>query len=794
MPTITEVNAAVSSTSVMDFHDYEYVDLAQIAHIRNNDLNAQDTSLVTAGVRAMMDAAMAFVEEGGAKGKTAVIHCHGVFSMSDEIFSETFAQKLWDLSTITNTNARTNARFIFDLEGATFQADGWDSHKAVRTSGYYGLHEITDAVPSVMFRWEQRVKKGLGPYILGGTLAGERALTDPIGLRMRNVNSGYQSAFEIRNFLNIGRMIDDVNNTDFIGSVIHGCGYQPTQAGGSGFVSDSVRVATEAGVGSTTVTATEPIFNMADHVGKWLMVQSAGEGGTEFAAKITAVIDPNVAVLDRQCATDVSSNHVSFAMLSGSTTAGSATLELDTDVTDDMIGRYVMVYKGGSGIHLETDTLVTRVVGHDAGKILTLATQARETVTGSPVCVAPSTFMGKSDDQVQGDGVTPESGHNNDCQFIGERVEYSFDPVWGSAICAVEQFVLATQFVGRKTHGTNAAYNNFGANGMNRWLDNCKFYNSVSEQYEWGDWHPDYGKVCIVGARSMISLANVNIGGFQTLDHVAEILIDPQAASSTDCRVLLSGFRNTVPQQAGLANQDFIRYGTHGNASMVSAAGPFVSRGVAGYPDMPNQHVSRIEMFNTTPTIIMHDTNGSTGFRMSSNGGRIEFLHDSTNNGVYDAGGFGWTKAGGLFVKDSDGAENFIFDRGTFTPTLELGGVEISALGGAYSAQAGEFLRVFDRVYVRAAITLSVLGAATGSADIRLPPSLRPVNYNEHLGSGLYSGMSGVYGGVIGATLGGAKDVIRLRYPGAGGTGFSDITDSNLGNSSRVEVSGWFKI
>lgn len=778
-----------ADSSVMDFHDYEFISLDQMAHVRNNDVDAQDATEVTAGVQAMMEAAMAFVEAGGSDDRTARIVCRGKFAMNDEMFSEDFAEILW---TITSG---THSRFIFDLEGATFQAKGWPSHKAVRTSGFYGEQSIADAVPTVMFRWEQKTKRGLGPHIIGGTFAGERLITDPIGMKLRNVNRGNQSNVEIRDFLNVGRWVDDVNNSDFFGTVVSRCGYQPTQAGGTGFVSSTVRIATTAGAGTTTAVATEAIFDAADHVGKWLMIEGAGEGGTDFAAQISSVDSTTQVTLDRQCTTNVTGSHVSFVMLEGSVTASSTTLTLATDVTDDLIGRYVMVYKAGSTVHdisdSSEDVLVTRVTAQ-AGKVLTLATPARYTVSDTPVAIAPTTFLGKCDDQVQADGVTPESGHNNDCQFVGERVEYSFDQTWGGAVSEVAQAVLATQFIGRKTHGTSAGYNNFGGNGMNRWLDNCKFYNSIGEQLEWGDWHPTKGRVCVLGERSMIYFNGVNIGGFQTLDFAAELFIDPLSTSRRDCRVALSGFRNTPPGLSNLANQDNIRLGANGQTIMVTSAGPFVSRDADGYPDMPRTNMSGFDLWGITPSGVYRDTNDGTRFRQSLNSGRFSFEYDDNDDGVYDQGGFGWSATNGFEIDEGSGWEG-VFERGSFTPTLEFGGVEISTLGGAYSNQQGRYMRILNRVFVRIAITLSAKGTATGDANVTVPSSLEPANYNEYLGAGRYNDLASLGGNVFGATLGAGLNAIRLRHLGST-TAYGELRDTNFTDTSRIEISGWYEI
>ena len=107
---LASITSTISpSASVMDFHDYDYVNSLQLQHVRNNDVSSQDEAVVTAGIQSMMDAMMAFIETGGSADKVAVVHCRGKFAVNDELFSETFAEKLWNLT------SPLHSRFIFNL-------------------------------------------------------------------------------------------------------------------------------------------------------------------------------------------------------------------------------------------------------------------------------------------------------------------------------------------------------------------------------------------------------------------------------------------------------------------------------------------------------------------------------------------------------------------------------------------------------------------------------------------------------------------------------------------------------
>lgn len=625
------------------FHDWWYIPRAQIAFIRDGDTASQDASVVTAGLQSMHDAMMAYVT-GASSTAVAVGKYTGVYAVDDELFSETFAQNLWDIS--------VNGQFVFDMHGARFKATGWSSHKAVRTSGWYAARSVTDAVPMAMFRWEQKTKRQLGPVIIGGMLEGENATTDPIGQKLRNVNYVDIASLEIANFLNVGRWIDDINNSTIYGTAIRHCGFQPTQAGGNGFTSTTLTASTVAGVGTSTVTTNEAAF-VSDHVGKWIMVEDAGEGDTVFCAKVTSVTSTTKVEVDKQCTTNVTGKKLSFAMISGAITANTDQLVLDTEVTIDLVGRYVMVWKAGSKVHTDCDVLVTRVTAQAAdNKTLTLATQARSTVSGTPVGVASYRFIGKCDDQVDSSGIA-ETGHNNDVQIIGELLAFSFDNEWGSAIPSVEQMVLHCQFFGNKLHGTSPDYANFGANGMARWQDSCKMSVDSVPQFEWGGWHPELGKLCVSGARSAIFWPQGTFGGHKISDHTATVYVDPQATGADNCRIGMSGFLNTPPAMWNLTNQDDVRLGSNGDSDMVHALGPIVSRDALGYPNMRDLHGNNIKLFSDAPIIHLYDTNGDRSTRLFVNGNTFRIDRDTTGDGTFDDQGcLTVTTADASFNKD----------------------------------------------------------------------------------------------------------------------------------------------
>lgn len=628
---VDQATAMLNSGTAI-FNDYDYIAADQLAHIRNNDMDSQDATVVTAGLQAMHQAAMDYmtINTSATARLDVLLQYRGLYAVNDELFPETFAEDLWQM-----TGTAAQGHFIFKGP-AQFRAKGWPSHKAVRTSGFYGQEGITDAVPMAMFRWEQSEKRGFGPDIEDIELWGEKAVTDPMGFKGRNLNLGLRRNFKMHNFLNVGRWIDDVNNTDSFGEIVSACGFQPTQSGGTGFLSSTVTASTVAGATTSTVTTTEAVF-VADHVGKWIMVDGAGEGGSVFCATITSVDSTTQATVDRVCANDVTGAALSFHMIMGGINSGSDQLVLETEVSLDLTGRYVMVPKAGSTVHSEADVLVTRVIAQAVdNKTLTLATAAASSIASTPVCVAPSRYIGKCDDQITSGGIA-ETGHNNDCQDYGERVEFSFDQVWGSAVTAVETFVYATQRYGGKLHGTSPGFNNFGANGMARWFDNCKLVQEFGTQHTWGYWSPEYGQMCVFGARNFILLDGMHTGNTTAADHTALFYLHQKTPGSTaNVRLLYSGFSNMNETRWGLADQDVVR-STGTPLEAVRTMGPFGSRAMEGYPDAQALATSDIEVYRSgTPRITLFDTTNGDRARMISIGGSLQFQQDAAGDGSFE--------------------------------------------------------------------------------------------------------------------------------------------------------------
>lgn len=666
---IQRIMADLKNWSLGEFRDNGYIDDDQIAHIRNNDVASQDADAVTSGLNSLFDAVATYLD--GGDERTAIVWLKGAYLCNDEAFSETFAETLWD-STTTECRLQIVGGKIYGQ---------FSSHAAARTSGYWADQSITDDVPAALLRWECQSKSGWRLDLFNVKLFGNRSTTDPMGIKLRNINDSHFHGVTVEDFYNVGYFEEDVNNSKRFDIVVKRCGFQPTDFGGSGFIDSDVTFSTTDNMdGTSTVTASESIFT-SDHVGSEFMVQDAGESGTVFSAAITAQ-SGTTATVDAECATDVSSKKGSFPIIRADFSASSTSAGLNVALTEDLTGRYIFGYKAGSDVHTDQDVLVTIVTDHDVGstgKALTLLTQADDTVSDTPLIVNPGVFIGRSE---QAD----TSGHNNDTQYIGMTIEHSFDTEFGSAVPMVCQNVLAAQFIACKFHGTDPAYNNFAAAEFNLVLDHCKHLQSWGLVFDHGDWSPTYAHILVCGLETGVWLDNIRVGNATPLDTSAIFYIDPQGSDPDNCQVFVSGRIGSSSGNWGLSGQAFARYGSNGDAVMVSASGPLITRDEDDWPDMPPL---RARTINLKP---------------------------------------GWV---------------------SWTPELHLGGTHITDDAGAYTARSATYKIIDDIAYIRITINLSAEGNETGNATIPLPAAITPAENDWHIGCGQFINMTSLTSNVF---------------------------------------------
>lgn len=127
--------------------------------------------------------------------------------------------------------------------------------------------------------------------------------------------------------------------------------------------------------------------------------------------------------------------------------------------------------------------------------------------------------------------------------------------------------------------------------------------------------------------------------------------------------------------------------------------------------------------------------------------------------------------------------------RGTFTPTIEIGG---ASTGITYAAQNGRFMRVGRLVNVDLEIVLTSKGALTGNLAIGGLPY--PVNAQAIGSAGniaFYSGMSTINGMIIGQFEPGQS--VMTLYDRQASTA-NNLVDTNLSNTSKLVLSGVYEI
>lgn len=556
----------VGLTSEAVFDDATYIDPTQLKFIRAGDTASQTPATVTAGVQAWMQAGMDWVKAG--TNRVAVYRGAGQYAINDEIFPETFADDLWSL------NNGPDFRFVGPVD---MRATGWVAATAVRTSGKYAELSISDPVPKAMFRWEQNAKKTFSPRVSSWRFFGEGKIsTDPIGVLMRNINVADFDIF-VDKFAQGGLHVSDVNNSEGVWDVAASRnGAQFTNCGDTGFMPDGVFAKTTAGsatvdlVDGTGAAYVGPFAITAAHVGRDVLIDGAGQGGKATVVTIASRVSATQFTIATPATTSRLARRFSFGPLTISTTAGSTAATLPADFKFDLTGRYIGVLKGRSTLHGELDCPFVRVVSHNTTTgAVTLARAVANTVTDAPCITGPNLYIGKDDDQVGADGVTPNSGNNNDFA-IKARVEQGVEGY--IAVPMVLQNFISAQLIGCKSHGQQPSTLNAGANFTAMVLDNCKHLQAIAQQVEFGGHSQTYGKVVVVGARTYADFVDAHFGDFVTTDNMAMVYTDPQAAGDANCIVELSGGGFTNSDNFPVYDQVKARHGANGASTNVRGA------------------------------------------------------------------------------------------------------------------------------------------------------------------------------------------------------------------------------
>ena len=554
-----KAGAAQEVQARRDFAKWQLVDYLHpddMAAANAADLASQDESRVTAAVQQFHDDVMAWWSAGGGRTADLIYPC-AVLALNDEMFSEAFADSLWGMN-FTHEENRIN----FAFNGIRFVAKNWLTRARVRTSGFYAAQGITYPVPTAMFRWEQSSPRPFSPQIIGRVYfdGANSIATDPVGMKTQSCNVANIDKVFVRRLRNIGFMTENLFNSTVGQLEVSACGYQPTDAGGTGFIAQATRFSNVGAV----VTATAATFDAA-HVGKWFFLAGAGPSNGVLrlvhAAQIVSVDSPTQITLDSVPDTDVVSATGSFEAVRCATTAGSDVATLTTAISDDLTGRYVTIGRAGQqGIDAQYGSITAIITAH-SGDQVTLSHAARVTTTEAPVVFSSGLHIGRT-----AQGAVAGLGLNDDVTFDNLRVEEGGYSAAGGAVSAVITASTSLDFApGSKFHGCPTENNNFAGNFMGILWDRANNIHLVDTVMAHSGYSPRFGKQYFCGGRVRVEFTGDELG-FPDCTHTASLFNDLQA-SPTVGRFYYGASRN-VPR---IASQVPARYGANGLASQIRA-------------------------------------------------------------------------------------------------------------------------------------------------------------------------------------------------------------------------------
>lgn len=583
------IDAARNYKEVGRFHPKEYLSALDWEAAQNFNVTAQNEVAVTAALRAMHDAGLAWVQ-GGALRAAVFDYGSAGYAISDELFSPNFYAALWSQ---TGLGATKSLSFKGAADRATkFFVKNWVSPVVTRATG-----PLAGKVgPSAIFPLHvtgYRCSFMLSDFEIEGSWD---ITKDPMGIWGYNLLDNEWSNISIEGLSNSGIWLEGAFNSAMSKIKLQTVGLQPLNCGEingatSGFPSRTVTFTlADNANGTATVTASEDYF-LAEHEsnserfvlngGRFIAStqQPCTFTVTSVLSATQAVMTPTSAVTFHEGAGKIGS----FLMLRGAISADSDQLVLDypLNLGGTEVGRYLMVPKAGSKQHTMLDLLVARITAISPDKkTITLSHQARATVSDQPIVVAPAWFCGRSEDCLAIGGL-----YANDLTVDNLRCEYShgYTNAQCSAVMAVWQEVDISDVQTSKTHCANVDRPNFGQGAINTIFDSCTSIELANHHFTHGGWTPDKGNIWIMGERSYINLPNAQLGQWRMHQDEALIYLDPKTSSELKTRVMLSGF--AVDTDSSLfpnAAQKLIRLGANGSERMVRAIGPIHSE-AAGF-------------------------------------------------------------------------------------------------------------------------------------------------------------------------------------------------------------------
>lgn len=564
------------------FRPADFLNPTQWGLAQKYDIDAQDETLVTAGLRATLDAAVEFI--AGALGERSAVVDFGSagYAVNDELFSDAALVTLYALAANT-LKSHLWLRGAGIYGGTLIQAKDWLSATRVKPAS---TRLAGETVPSAMLRIEGRQTSwSIIVHGDGIRLSGEADIdTDPVGLWITNQNAAKFENMAVMEFAGGGFWLEGAFNSRYNDFQIDRCGWNPTEAGSlgarNGLTSSTITFDATAGVGTTDIVASEPVFEALHQTNNaWFFVQNAAGNGQYLQGQITSVVDSTHATINVQATSNQTGVKGSFGIIRGTiasvaTDADAKTLVLSNTIeATNLVGRYIHIPKAGSTSAANAadqhDLFSTRIAAYDNGtRTITMEHPAEVTVTGAPIIFAPSQFVGRTQD-------SEWNNRSDDIIFMNWRVEHAFDGERGGSVSLIAQDLHDITFFGCKWHGDSPGFANFGANAIAAVIDNNPVLSFINCIFEWGGNLPDHGKIWVMGEQNLLHFSRCFVGEFQEGSKTAFLKVDPKLASGS--------FANNTQIDWGIINDNTVwpvhdqvdvRLGTNGLASMVRLLHP----------------------------------------------------------------------------------------------------------------------------------------------------------------------------------------------------------------------------
>lgn len=382
---LSEAEAGRATQTRRDFgkwHLVDYLHPDDMAAALEGNVTGQDEVRVSDAIRLMHDEMLAWSAQSGGRHAVAIYPCLRL-AVCKEAFSETACQTLWDMDGATYGGNR----FSFRFDNTEFQIKNWLSLSSVRTSGYWAHHSITYPVPEVFFRWEQSGGNAYLSSIEGGwSIVGSGTWTDPVAVKLYNMQHLRIAGLHVRGLRNISLMMENVVNSDFDDVNLFNTGWQPTEFGGTlGHMPASVRFSNSGPV----VTATQPVFEN-HHEGKMFCLSRSGlpDRGIRlnFWSEIASVDSPTQVTLAATPDVNVASQTGTFEAIRASTLG--TTWTMTAPIGQSLVGRFVkLCFARKSASPFQQGTLTTIVLSH-SGDEITVADAPENDVSDALLVIA----------------------------------------------------------------------------------------------------------------------------------------------------------------------------------------------------------------------------------------------------------------------------------------------------------------------------------------------------------------------------------------------------------------------